>query len=171
MTPLPQATPTATPIPPCIDGMAWVADLNLDDKNMTAPPIMQPGQQFTKGWRIRNSGTCDWTTAFRLVYVSGNSPAAQMGGQPVAISRGSSRRHLRCAGQSGGPLQPGTYQGFWQMTNAQGWRSVRRCGSVSPCQHQPPPRRSPHRRRRQTSSSGPTRRRSTRGSVQCCAGT
>lgn len=121
VTPLPQATPTATPIPPCIDGMAWVADLNLDDKNMTAPPIMQPGQQFTKGWRIRNSGTCDWTTAFRLVYVSGNSPAAQMGGQPVAISRavapgGTYDAQVNLVA----PLQPGTYQGFWQMTNAQG---------------------------------------------------
>ncbi len=120
-TPLPQATPTATPVPPCIDGMAWVADLNLDDKNMTAPPVMQPGQRFTKGWRIRNSGTCDWTTAFRLVYVSGNSPLAQMGGQPVAISRvvapgGTYDMQVNLVA----PSQPGTYQGFWQMTNAQG---------------------------------------------------
>ena len=120
-TPLPEATPTATPIPPCIDGMAWVADLNLDDKNMTAPPVMQPGQSFTKSWRIRNSGTCDWTTAFRMVYVSGNSPLAQMGGQPVAVTRAvAPGSTYDLSVNLVAPVQPGTYQGFWQMTNAQG---------------------------------------------------
>ena len=59
-TPVP---PVATPQPPaCVDGAAWVADLSFDDQNMTNPPVMQPGQAFTKGWRLRNSGTCPWTT-------------------------------------------------------------------------------------------------------------
>lgn len=40
-TPTPIPTPVASPTPvPCIDGMAWAADLNLDDRNMTAPPVL-----------------------------------------------------------------------------------------------------------------------------------
>ena len=54
---LPTPVPSQpTPVPPtCLDGATWVADLSYDDKNMTAPPVMQPGQPFTKGWRLKNT--------------------------------------------------------------------------------------------------------------------
>jgi ABC-type amino acid transport substrate-binding protein len=117
-TPIP---PVSTPqAPTCVDGAAWVADLSFDDQNMTNPPVMQPGQPFTKGWRLRNSGTCPWTTAYRLAYSSGNVPAAQMGGQPIAVTR------VVNPGETFdfqvnliAPVAPGTYQGFWNMNNAQ----------------------------------------------------
>ena len=122
-TPLPiTATPfpTATPIP-CIDQMTFVQDLNLDDNNMTTPPEIAPGQPFRKWWRIRNSGTCTWNNTYALVFVNGNSPLAQMGGQPAVI-QGSV-----APGQTYdifvdlvSPLTPGTYQAFWSMRNAQG---------------------------------------------------
>lgn len=87
-TPEPGATPAPTPTPePCVDDLAFVGDLNLDDQNMTAPPVMAPGQDFVKGWRIRNSGACAWSPDFALVYVNGNRPEAQMGGQPTTIDR------------------------------------------------------------------------------------
>ena len=66
-------TPTATP-EPCIDEMAFVGDLNLDDQNMTAPPVMAPGQNFSKGWRMRNSGTCTWAPDYAIAYVNGTVP-------------------------------------------------------------------------------------------------
>jgi polar amino acid transport system substrate-binding protein len=117
---LPTPVPSLpTPVPPaCIDGAAWVADLSYDDKNMTAPPVMQPGQPFTKGWRMRNSGTCDWQPGYNLSYVSGNVPAAQMGGQPIPVTT------VVKPGETFdfqvnliAPIAPGTYQGFWQMQN------------------------------------------------------
>lgn len=122
VTPLP--TPVATPTPePCKDGMAYVSDINLDDKNMKAPPIMAKGQKFTKVWRIRNSGTCDWTADFALTYVRGNTPAARMGGQDTKIGR------VVAPGQTVdvsvdlvAPQAYGTFQGFWQMKNAEGTR-------------------------------------------------
>jgi ABC-type amino acid transport substrate-binding protein len=124
----PAAVPTAIPAPavtltpvPCLDGMAWVADLSLDDKNMTAPPVLQPGQQFTKGWRLRNAGTCDWSPEFSMTYRTGNSPAAKMSGNNFKIGK------TVTPGQTidlnvglVAPTAPGTYQGFWQMANAAG---------------------------------------------------
>jgi heat shock protein HslJ len=118
--------PTPVPAPPslpagCIDGMEWVSDLNLDDDNMQNPPIMQPGQPFKKGWRVRNTGTCAWDASYALVYVNGNTPYARMGGQPAQVE-----------GQIGpgetydfnvdlvAPLVPDTYQGFWAMRNGEG---------------------------------------------------
>lgn len=114
------APPAATPQPPaCIDGAAWVADLSYDDKNMTAPPVMQPGQVFTKGWRLKNTGTCPWTTAFKLAFSYGNVPAAQMGGQPIPVTRNvNPGETFDFQVNLVAPIAPGTYQGFWNMRNA-----------------------------------------------------
>ncbi len=125
VTPIPTATPGPPPIiivtepaPACIDGMAFVADLTYDDQNMSSPPVLQPGQPFRKGWRVRNSGTCTWTTAYTFSYDGGNSPLAQMGGQTQVIAQ------PVVPGQTVdfyvdlvAPTTPGTYQGFWRMRN------------------------------------------------------
>ncbi len=114
------APPQATPQPPaCVDGAAWVADLSFDDNNMTNPPVMQPGQPFTKGWRMKNSGTCTWTTSYKLAFSYGNTPAAQMGGQPIPVTQnvapgGTFDFYANLIA----PIAPGTYQGFWNMRNA-----------------------------------------------------
>jgi hypothetical protein len=124
----PMPAPTAIPTPavppapvPCLDGMAWVADLNLDDKNMTAPPVLQPGQQFTKSWRLRNAGTCDWSPDFALTYRSGNTPAARMGGSDFKIGKTvAPGQTIDLSANLAAPQAPGVYQGFWQMANASG---------------------------------------------------
>ncbi len=104
--------------PVCIDGAQWVADLSYDDQNMTNPPIMQPGQPFTKGWRMMNTGNCAWTTGFKLVYSHGNVPAAQMGGQPIAVTRDvQPGETFDFQVNLIAPTTPGTYQGFWNMRN------------------------------------------------------
>lgn len=115
-TPPPATTtpyPTATP-QPCINGMQFVQDINLDDNEMKTPPLMPPGVPFTKMWRIRNSGTCTWDSTYYLGHVGG----AQMGGQPS---------HINGTVPPGGqydiavnfvsPIVPGTYQSFWAMHN------------------------------------------------------
>jgi len=117
LTPPVGQTPSVPPTAPaCVNGMRFVTDLNLQDNNMQSPPPVSPGQAFSKGWRIQNSGTCAWTTAFRLVFVSGNVPGASMGGQPTAI-----QSFVSPGGQYDifvnlvAPLTPGVYQGVWQM--------------------------------------------------------
>lgn len=76
--------PTATPVV-CTDSSQYVMDLSYDDKNGTAPPNVKPDERFTKGWRIRNTGTCTWTDKYRLDYVGGNNKAALMDGKPVYV--------------------------------------------------------------------------------------
>jgi hypothetical protein len=117
----PPTTDTTQLAPACINGMAWVEDLNLDDNNMTAPPVMQPGQSFAKSWRVRNSGTCPWAADYALVYVNGNSPAAQMGGQPLPMGRTVQPGETADLTVSlVAPTVPGVYQGFWQMRDNTG---------------------------------------------------
>lgn len=110
--PTPTPAPTSTPAPPavCLDGLALV-------QHLTQEGDMSPGQAFTKGWQVKNTGTCTWDAGYRLVFVSGH----KMGGEPVAVAR---------EVQPGetydlqinlvAPLNPGSYQGVWQMENGQG---------------------------------------------------
>lgn len=117
-TPRPGATSTPAPPPPCVDSLAFVEHLNYGFGAGQATPQMQPGQPFTKGWRVKNSGTCTWDANYVLVYVNGNNPASDMSGQPVFIDR------LVEPGESHeiyvdlvAPAQAGNYAGFWQMEN------------------------------------------------------
>lgn len=121
--PTPTPGPTATPAPPptCVNAMQWVADLNLDDQNMTNPPALSPGEPFQKGWRVRNTGTCTWDSNYALVPVGGNNPAARMGGVPTPVEG------QVAPGQTYdfwvnlvAPIQPGVYQQFWTMRNPEG---------------------------------------------------
>lgn len=142
--PIPTNTPNPFPVidptpAGCIDGMAYVADLNLNDDNMRNPPLMAPGQPFTKGWRVRNSGTCTWTTAYRFDYAGGNSDPARMGGQPQAMGRNILPGEVvDFMVPMIAPTASGTYQGFWQMRNAQGrnfgtrvWVGIRVAGAAT----------------------------------------
>lgn len=120
--PLPETATPATAAPPaCVEGMAWLADLNLDDQGMAAPPVLSPGQSFSKGWRVQNSGTCAWEVGYRLSFARGSAPGARMGGEDAIIG------YPVAPGQSidlwvnlTAPIAPGVYQGFWQMRNTAG---------------------------------------------------
>ncbi len=108
-TPTPAPTSTPGPQPSCTDGLALVQHLTQEGE-------MKPGQTFTKGWQVKNTGTCTWDTNYRLVFASGQ----QMGGQPVAITRQvapGDTYDLQI--QLVSPLKAGDHQGIWQMHNAQ----------------------------------------------------
>ncbi len=118
--------PTSTPPPtteaiPCVNGMEYAADLNLDDNNMVSPPQLQAGQSFRKGWRIKNTGTCTWDSSYALVFSHGNIPEAEMGGVPTAIQgEVSPGDEYEITVQFFAPFTPNTYQSFWTMRDANG---------------------------------------------------
>ncbi|MFH1906631.1 MAG: NBR1-Ig-like domain-containing protein, partial [Chloroflexota bacterium] len=64
----PTAVPnTPIPVTRC-DWAAFVLDVNVPDGSAFAPSTA-----FTKTWRLKNRGTCTWTTAYSLVFKSGAS--------------------------------------------------------------------------------------------------
>ena len=75
--------------------------------------IMQPGQSFTKTWRLVNSGSCKWTRLYKLVFYSQNPlgatyeqflPGEVLPGYAVDLSV-----------EFTAPLQPGTYRSNWML--------------------------------------------------------
>ena len=144
LTPSTTPTPTLTPapytptIPPAAcDKAQMVADITVPDGT-----VMLPGATFTKTWRLKNVGTCDWTTSYQLVFFSGE----QMGG----VSSVNFTRNV-AVGQTvdvsinlTAPNAPGSYRGFWMFKNASGalfgigtqankpwWVDIRVSGSTS----------------------------------------
>ena len=69
---IPTATsqpPTATSIP-CYR-ISFISDVTYPDGS-----VIKPNTTFTKTWRLRNNGSCTWTSDFDLAFVSGNSMGA-----------------------------------------------------------------------------------------------
>lgn len=72
-------TPTNTPVPPTptpkpCDQIEFVDDVNYPDDTG-----VDPGETFVKTWRLKNDGSCTWTSGYDLVFFSGdamNAPAA-----------------------------------------------------------------------------------------------
>ena len=107
----PVTTPTGTGTP------GDVAEL-LEDVTIPDGTTIAPGVAYTKTWRLKNSGTTTWTTAYSLVFIDG----AQMGGPdaiPLAenVTPGSTDD---ISVNLIAPLEPGNYRGFWKMRNADG---------------------------------------------------
>jgi len=120
--PTPTPAPTSTPAPPpsCLDNLTFVG--HVDGVGSPQNPIVVgPGQAFTKGWQVQNSGTCNWDGSYRVVYVDGNDPASSMGGQPTPVEgQVTPGQAYDVRVNLIAPLRPGTYLGIWQMENGQG---------------------------------------------------
>lgn len=116
---VPTQAPTATKIPtstfvpiPC-DRVDFVADVTIPDNT-----VISPGNSFTKTWRLKNSGSCSWTTNYKLVYSSGE----QMGGAASTALPGNVNpgQTIDISVSMVAPNNVGTHQGYWRMQNASG---------------------------------------------------
>ncbi len=109
------------PPPTCLDSMIFVRDITLDDERLMVFPEVEPGEAFQKGWQVQNTGTCTWTQDYTVKFVRGNDPAAQMGGQPTAISAAvAPGETYDLAVELVAPQGAGKFVGYWQMHNAEG---------------------------------------------------
>jgi len=75
VTPPSSPTPTippasVTPSKPC-NAASFVADVNYPDNTQVALDT-----DFTKTWRLKNVGTCTWTSGYKLVFESGDRMSA-----------------------------------------------------------------------------------------------
>lgn len=119
---LPSATqppPTAVNTPPpsfdsdC-DHITWGADITIPDDT-----TLQPGQVFTKTWRLKNSGTCTWTSNYALVLDSGHAMQAPAYVQITTDGVGPGQM-VDISITLVAPIEHGEYQGFFKLRNANG---------------------------------------------------
>lgn len=88
--PAPQpALPSSTPVPVdpatargCYNA-TFVADVTIQ-----YAPTFKPGERFTKTWRVKNTGSCDWPRGFKIAFVSGDHFGAETSSIDQKVSTG-----------------------------------------------------------------------------------
>ncbi len=111
--PTPTPTKSATVPPAACDRAQFVSDVTVPDGTAFAPGIA-----FTKTWRLKNIGTCTWTTGYSLMFDSGE----KMGGpdtaaMPTNVAPGQT---VDITINLTSPTTAGSYRGYWKFKNASG---------------------------------------------------
>jgi hypothetical protein len=89
----------------------------IRDETIPAGTVMQPGETFTKVWKVENNGTCDWVYLYRLVFLGGDRMEGDPSGLGKVISPG---KWTQLSLALTAPSRPGTYTGNWRLGNQSG---------------------------------------------------
>ena len=107
------APSTPTVAPSTCDKAEFVSDINV-------PPgtVMLPGADFIKTWRLKNIGSCDWTTSYQIVFYSGDILSAPTPvAFPLTVQVGET---VDVSLNMTAPWIDGSYRGYWMFRNASG---------------------------------------------------
>ncbi len=115
-TPAPTSMFTATPtntVVPC-NKLTFVKDITIPDGT-----DIDPGESFDKTWRLRNSGSCTWTSGYAVVFVDGDQMDAP-DSQVLTSGTIEPGEEIDVTIEMEAPEDPGTYQGFFKLKATDG---------------------------------------------------
>ncbi|QYK50103.1 MAG: hypothetical protein KF701_06815 [Anaerolineales bacterium] len=105
--------PTAVPAVGCYQAY-FVADVTVPDNTQ-----MSKGNTFTKTWRIRNNGTCAWSSDFDIVYQSGtNLAGSSVYDIPKHVNPGET---VEISIPMTAPNSDGTFKSSWMIKAPNGY--------------------------------------------------
>jgi len=126
--PLAGFTPIGSPIAPAAtkslgddcSNSVFEGDITIPDGS-----VLEPGTNFVKVWKIRNTGTCAWDEGYTLVYIGGSTPNldpydfnfSTKNPQDFVESGEAIDMSLKLTT----PCTPGKYEGHWRMRNDKGY--------------------------------------------------
>jgi hypothetical protein len=112
--PSPSPTPEDVEEDGCTLRAAFVEDVTIPDDTE-----IEPGAEFVKTWRIRNTSTCDWETGTQLIPIQGDD----LGGpEAVAVPPTPVDGEVELSVTLTAPENPGTYRSNWQLRTPDGNR-------------------------------------------------
>ena len=126
---IPSLTPTQTQPPPtyvaptrvvsnptvqgCINKAEFVLHASISINT-----AIKPGELFGKVWRIKNNGTCTWTTGYALTFASGDiMQAPKMIPLPHSVAPGET---IDIRANMVAPEEANTYAGYWLLRDELG---------------------------------------------------
>ena len=106
--------PPVTTVPPSsCDKAQFISDVTIPDGT-----VLAPGATFTKTWRLKNVGSCAWSTSYQLVFFSGEQMgAASSAAFPQNVPVGQT---VNISINMTAPMAAGSYRGYWMFKNANG---------------------------------------------------
>jgi len=107
------AVPTSPPPTDTCDVAQFVDDVTIPDGT-----VLKPNEPFTKTWRLKNVGSCSWTSSYAVVFNSGDA----MGGPSTQALAGNVNpgQTVDISVDLTAPAAAGNYKGFWKLRNAAG---------------------------------------------------
>ena len=94
----------------CVDDAEFVANVTIPDGTEIAP-----GETFVKTWRMRNSGTCTWTSTYSWTFRGGDVLTVL---DTTALDLVSPGQEVDISVTIVAPESPGAYAGQWQLSGA-----------------------------------------------------
>jgi hypothetical protein len=120
-------TPTITPFhenisrvdqPVCYDDMEILASFGSVPTGEPGILIAWPGEPYNLSWRIRNTGTCIWDSAYSLEPQSGDQNSVIAGYEPTLFKdRIDPGKSVTLQFNITAPLSPGDYPVSWILLN------------------------------------------------------
>jgi hypothetical protein len=105
-------TPSSIPIP--CNRADFVSDVTYPDNT-----AVLAGPSFTKTWRLINTGSCDWTSGYTVVYVQGDRMSAP-DSAPVTSGTVASGAQVDVSVPLVAPASPGAYKGDFMLRASDG---------------------------------------------------
>lgn len=90
----------------------FVTDVTFPDNT-----AVTPGQAIVKTWRLQNTGSCPWTTAYKVSFLGGNAMGGATTPLAVTVQPGQS---ADITVNMTAPAAAGNAQGTWILTNDSG---------------------------------------------------
>ncbi|MEX1143353.1 MAG: NBR1-Ig-like domain-containing protein [Anaerolineales bacterium] len=111
--------PTNTPVPPTntpvvvCNQAAFISDVTIPDSTQ-----MAKGHDFTKTWRVRNTGTCTWDDDYTVVFSTGTNLASKASyALPEDVSPG---EQVDISIPMEAPNENGTFKSSWVIRSDTG---------------------------------------------------
>lgn len=101
----------------CENKMAFVADVTIPDHT-----IVSAGKPFTKTWQVRNTGTCDWTEAYAIVFEMGDELSAE---KRISLPKETvvkPNETIDLSVYMTAPEKAGAYAAYWKLEDGNGNR-------------------------------------------------
>jgi hypothetical protein len=87
----------------------FITDITIPDGT-----IFEPGEVFTKTWRLKNVGSCAWTAGYDIVFSGGDAMNAPSSVQ-ITTDTVSTGQNVDVSVELTAPASEGTYRGNWQL--------------------------------------------------------
>lgn len=104
--------PTVLPSGARCNDAIFIEDVTIPDGT-----IFLPEQQFSKTWRFKNTGTCQWTTSYAIGFAYGDMMKGHETKLPNSVNPGNT---IDVSIQMIAPLTNGWYGGWWRLKSDTG---------------------------------------------------
>jgi hypothetical protein len=91
----------------CENKATWIADVTVPDGT-----TFTSGEDFTKTWRVQNTGTCTWNTKYTLEFKDGTKMAGTQEFVQISVPPG---QQAEVSADLEAPDDIGSYYGRWEL--------------------------------------------------------